>query len=87
MNTCSPETSEIQYRVPPGSIFGPTHFDLYVLFLWDVIRRQDIHFPSHADDTQLYIAVSPNDLEYADTLFNCTLDLKSWMAENFLQLI
>ena len=38
------------------------------------------------DDTQLYIAVSPDDTGPLDALFNCILDIKSWMAANFLQL-
>lgn len=45
-----------------------------------------ISFHSYADDTQLYIAASPDDLEPIVTLFICIPDLKSWMAENFLQL-
>ena len=44
------------------------------------------HHCSYADDTQLYIAVSPDDLEPVNVLLNCILDIKSWMAENFLQL-
>lgn len=57
-----------------------------MLLLADVTRRQSIRFPSYADDTQLYIAVSPEDLQPVDTLFNCILDLKLWMEEHFLQL-
>ena len=45
-----------------------------------------IDFHSYADDTQLYIAVSPDDTGPIDALFKCILDIKSWMAENFLQL-
>ena len=36
-------------------------------------------------DMQLYIAVS-DDLGPTDILYNCIWDLKSWMADNFLQL-
>ena len=57
-----------------------------MLPLWDVIRRHGISFHNYADDTQLYIAVSPDDTGPLDTLFNCILDIKSWMAANFLQL-
>lgn len=48
------------------------------------IRRRGIN--SYADDTQLSIPVSPDDLEPIDSLFNCILDLKSWMADTCLQL-
>ncbi len=57
-----------------------------MLPLGDVIRKHDINFHSYADDTQLYIAVSPDDTGPSDTLFNCILDIKSWMAEDFSQL-
>ena len=57
-----------------------------MLPLGDVIRRHDIDFHSYADDTQLYIAVSPDDLEPVDVLLKCILDIKSLMAVNFLQL-
>lgn len=46
------------------------------------IRRRGIN--SYADDTPLSIAVSPDDLEPIDSLFNCIL--KSWMADTCLQL-
>ena len=57
-----------------------------MLPLGNVIRGHGISFHSYGDDTQLYIAMSPDDPGPIDTLFNCILDIKSWMTENFLQL-
>lgn len=42
-------------------------------------------FHSYADD-MLYIAVSPDGFGQIINLFNCISDIKSWIAENFLQL-
>lgn len=86
MDTCSSETREIHCGVPQGSILGPILFNLCMLPLGDVIRSHGMSFHSYADDTQLYIGVSPSDLKPIDTLFNRLIDLNSWMAENVLQL-
>ena len=52
----------------------------------DVIRWHGISFHSDADDTQLYIARSPEDTRPIDDILNCISDFRSWMAENVLQL-
>ncbi len=72
--------------VPQGSILDPILFNLYMLPLRSVIRRHGINFHSYADDTQLYITMSPDDSGPVDAIFNCILDIKLWMADNFLQL-
>ena len=43
-------------------------------------------FSTFAENTMDRIAVSPDDLEPVDVLLNCILNIRSWMAENFLQL-
>ena len=70
-DTCYSETHKIECGVPQGSILGPTLFNLYMLPLGDVIRRHGISFLIYADDTQLYIAMPPDDTGPIDVLFNC----------------
>uniref|UniRef100_A0A3P9K8W2 Reverse transcriptase domain-containing protein n=1 Tax=Oryzias latipes TaxID=8090 RepID=A0A3P9K8W2_ORYLA len=86
LNDFSSERHKLTCGVPQGSILGPTLFNLYMLPLGDVIRRHGINFHSYADDTQLYVAVSPDDTGPLDSLLNCILDIKMWLGENFLQL-
>ena len=64
---------KITCGVPQGSILGPTLFNLYMLPLGSIISKHGINFHSYADDTQLYIAVSPDDPGLIDALFNCIL--------------
>ncbi len=41
---------------------------------------------SYADDTQIYLALSPNDYSPIDSLCQCIDEINSWMCRNFLQL-
>lgn len=77
---------EITRGVPQGSTLGPILFSLYMLPLGCVIRKHKIDFHSYADDTQLYISISPDDFSPIDTLVKCISDINVWMSENVLQL-
>src|SRR4029434_153128 len=57
-----------------------------MLPLGSVIRRHNINYDSYADDTQLYISVTPNNYSSIYCLVNCISDINVWMSQNFLQL-
>uniref|UniRef100_A0A672KWI2 Reverse transcriptase domain-containing protein n=1 Tax=Sinocyclocheilus grahami TaxID=75366 RepID=A0A672KWI2_SINGR len=72
--------------VPQGSILAPLLFSLYMLPLSQIMRKNQIAYHSYADDTQIYLALSPNDYSPIDSLCQCIDEINSWMCENFLQL-
>lgn len=81
----SSKCSDIECGVHRGWILGLALFNLYILPLGNVIERH-INFHSFVDDNQLYVAMSPDDTGSLSALFNCILDMKSCLAENFLLL-
>ncbi len=69
-------------RVPQGSILAPLLFCLYMLPLSQIMRKNQIAYHSYADDTQIYIVVSPNDYSPIDSLCQCIDEINSWMCQN-----
>jgi len=45
-----------------------------------------IPYHSYADDSQIYLVLSPNDYNPTDSLCQCIEEENSWMCQNFLQL-
>ncbi len=72
--------------VPQGSILAPLLFSLYMLPLSQIMSKNQIAYHSYADDTQIYLALSPNDYSPIDSLCQCIDEINSWMCQNFLQL-
>ncbi len=72
--------------VPQGSILAPLLFSLYMLPLSQIMRKAIWFYHSYADDTQIYLALFPNDYSPIDSLCQCIDAIKSWMCQNFLQL-
>ena len=69
--------------VPQGSVHGPLLFNLYMLPLGQILLNFNINYHSYADDTQLYVSLSPDDCSPADVLCQCLEEINSWMRENF----
>ncbi len=72
--------------VPQGSILALLLFSLYMLPLSQIMRNNQTAYHSYADDTQIYLALSPNDYSPIDSLCQCIDEINSWMCQNFLQL-
>ena len=80
------EWTSMTCGVPQGSILAPLLFNLYMLPLSQIMRKNQIAYHSYADDTQIYLALSPNDYSPIDSLCQCIDEIKNWMCLNFLQL-
>ena len=80
------EQTKITCGVPQGSILGPLLFNIYMLPLTQIIEKKQIDYHNYADDTQLYISMSPGDHSPIQALGKCMEQISEWMCHNFLQL-
>ena len=57
-----------------------------MLPLGEIIRRHGLHLYCYADDTQLYLSISPSSSLPPESLINCLIEIKNWMTTNLLKL-
>ena len=72
--------------VPRGLMLGPLLFNLYTLCLGQIIHNNYVTYHSFEDDTQIYLACSPNDSRPLDPLCQCSEKTNSWVQSSFLPL-
>ena len=71
---------------PPGVNSWTSWTSSDMLPLGQILQNFNINYHSYADDTQLYVSLSPDNCRPADVLCQCLEEINSWMRENFLQL-
>ena len=85
-NTLS-EKIKLDYGFPQGSKIGPFGFKLYTKPLAAIAKKHGVHLHLYADDTQLYLPFDPQNSKIAMLQMEaCIVEIKSWMAHNFLKL-
>ena len=72
--------TKLPYGVPQGSVLGPLLFTIYILPLSKIIEKHGIQHHIYADDTQLYVACKPEDINSnCRVLESCISDIKQLM--------
>jgi len=70
-----------------GSVLGPLLFSAYTSLLSTIAKSHQVFQQQYADDTQLYVALSP--INYSNeliTLQSCLSSLHVWFCENGMAL-
>ena len=84
------DTFPLAQGVPQGSCLGPLMFTVYTSELFDLVGGHLPRVHSYADDTQLYLAFSPNVLgdgaSAVKAMCDCIMDLRKWMIRDRLML-
>ena len=70
---CAPKLT----TVPEGSVLGPILFLLYMLPLGNIIRTHSVNVHCYADDTQLYLSITPEQCNQLTKLQACLKDIKN----------
>ena len=69
-----------------GSVLGTLLLLIYLLPLWNLIRKHSLELHIYEDDTQLYLSIKPITQQGVARLEGCLTDIYTWMSQNKLKL-
>jgi hypothetical protein len=77
--------TKLERGVPQGSVLGPVLFNVYLHGIGEIIRAHNVSYVMYADDLQLFISSSPNDIcTTLVKLETCIRDVRQWYFTNQL---
>ena len=78
---------KLKFEAPQGSVLGALLFSLYTTSDQVIRKYTGVKYHFYADDTQLFIHLSPDDsVKSFDSLKSCLNDIQVWMSENKFKL-
>ena len=87
IGTHSSAVTSCSMGVPQGSVLGPLLFSIYTSPLSTIDKAHNVSQQQYADDTQLYISLSPfNHSDDITRLQSCLTSLHIWFCENGMAL-
>ena len=73
----------LKHGVPQGSVLGPVIFTLYTQPLVAIFQRYSMRYHLYADDTQMYIFDSIDNVhDMICTTSRCIDEVRAWMSSN-----
>jgi len=82
IHTCS-----LYLGVPQGSVLGPLLFTIYTSPVSTIVNSYSVKQHQYADDTQLFISVSPTGYSaHISNLTKCLTSVHSWFCLNGMAL-